>query len=195
HHRYLYHVLDAPEISDAALDSLKHELVLLETAYPDLITPDSPTQRVGGKALAKFPKVRHASPMLSLNDIFSEEELRAWEQRMQKIIGVRPEYYAEVKMDGLAVSIVYEKGRMQYAATRGDGQVGEDITQNIKTIEAIPLTLELGKVSQAERAAVSGRFEVRGEVYMTKASFEFINEEHAKKGLPPFANPRNAAAG
>ncbi|MCR4312380.1 MAG: NAD-dependent DNA ligase LigA, partial [Candidatus Uhrbacteria bacterium] len=140
HHRYLYHVLDKQEISDAALDALKHELKQLEDEYPDLITSDSPTQRVGGVALAKFPKVTHTSPMLSIEDVFSFAEFLEWEKRIEKLLdGKSPGYYAMLKIDGLALSLVYEDGVLVRAATRGDGMVGEDVTANIKTIEAIPL--------------------------------------------------------
>lgn len=182
HHRYLYHVLDKQEISDGALDSLKHELAQLEQANPELITPDSPTQRVGGAALGKFKKIAHRERMLSLNDIFTRAELTAWEERISKLLTVKPEYYAEIKMDGLAVSLIYEDGILIQASTRGDGNIGEDVTQNIKTIEAIPLKL-LGSFPK--------EVEVRGEVYMTKKNFADLNRREAGK----FANPRNAAAG
>ena len=143
HHRYLYHVLDRQEISDAALDSLKHELARLEEEFPDLITPDSPAQRVGGKPLARFKKVTHHVPMLSLQDAFSEEELLRWETRIKKLLpsSASVDYFSELKVDGFAISLVYEKGVLLTASTRGDGIVGEDITENIKTIEAIPLRL------------------------------------------------------
>lgn len=188
HHRYLYHVLDRQEISDAALDSLKHELEQLEARFPELVTPDSPTQRVGGAPLPGFVKVRHTVPMLSLNDTFSGDEFRAWLERVTKLDSrAGSDFYAEMKMDGLAMSLVYEAGVLKTAATRGDGQVGEDVTQNIKTIEAIPLRLHLDAVPQ--------RVEVRGEVFLPKANFEAMNREQAAQGLPAFANPRNAAAG
>lgn len=192
HHRYLYHVLDRQEISDAALDSLKHELQTLENEFPKLITPDSPTQRVGGKPLDKFEKVRHESRMLSLTDAFSEDEMRAWESRIRKFTSKPLKYYAEYKVDGLALSIVYENGRMVRAATRGDGTTGENITMNAKTIEAIPLTLRdySKKYPKAPR-----RIEIRGEVYMTKKVFSELNKAQEKEGKPHFANPRNASAG
>ncbi len=195
HHRYLYHVLDRQEISDAALDSLKHELAQLEAKYPEFVTPDSPTQRVGGKPLDKFKKVHHEKPMLSLFDAFDEEELQEWEERNQKLLGGRPhfEYFAELKMDGLAVALVYEKGILKVGATRGDGRTGEDVTQNLKTIEAIPLKLR--EESKYFEKAARGRFEVRGEVFMHKDVFRKLNEENKKKGGQVFANPRNAAAG
>lgn len=191
HHRYLYHVQDRQEISDAALDSLKHELYELEQQYPELITPDSPTQRVGGKPLDKFDKVKHQVPMLSIEDVFSFEELADWEKRIKKLSpGSSFDYFAEIKMDGLAVSLIYENRILQTAATRGDGQTGEDVTQNIKTIEAIPL-----KLQQVKDLDLSGRVEIRGEVFMTKKVFEEINKQQQKKGEKVFANPRNAAAG
>lgn len=144
HHRYLYHVLDKQEISDAALDSLKHELFLLEQQYPDLITPDSPTQRVGGKPLDEFKKKTHKAPMLSIEDVFNYEELEAWHTRIQKLLPRQQfDYYGEIKMDGLAVSLIYRNGIFVQGATRGDGRVGEDVTQNLKTIEAIPLQLRM----------------------------------------------------
>lgn len=214
YHRYLYAVLDRQEISDAALDSLKYELVKLEEAFPDLIAPDSPTQRVAGKALAKFAKVRHRARMTSLNDVFSAEEFNAWETRIRKLLPrVSFDYFAEAKGDGFAVSLVYEDGILVTGATRGDGLVGEDVTANLKTIDSIPLSInnreELLSHPPREARDIFGSFpavrqavtrlprrvEVRGEVYMTKAAFAAVNREQAKKGLPPFANPRNIAAG
>lgn len=182
YHRYQYHVLDQQEISEAALDSLKHELAQLEQEYPQYVTADSPTQRVGGKPLPQFKKVTHSRAMLSLNDVFSQAELVDWEQRLQKLITQPITYYAEIKMDGLAVNLRYQDGWLVNASTRGDGKVGEDVTENIKTIESIPLKL-------------SGKFpklvEVRGEVYMTKQQFERLNAQSEEK----FANPRNVSAG
>ncbi len=186
HHRYLYHVLDKQEISDAALDSLKNELEQLEGQFPDLVTPDSPTQRVGGVPLPKFTQVEHRTPMLSLQDVFDAEGLTAWQQRNQKIIAAPYQYFVELKVDGVAVALIYEDGRLVQAATRGDGQTGEDVTQNIKTIEAIPLTL---------RRPVRGRLEVRGEIYLLKVDFEAMNSRRQAQGQPLFANPRNIAAG
>jgi DNA ligase (NAD+) len=212
-HRYRYHVLDEQDISEAALDSLKHELHLLEQAHPELITPDSPTQRVGGEPLDKFVKVDHAAPMLSLEDVFSLDELRDWAERNAKLAPAATDYYCEVKMDGLAVSLVYVGGRLAVGATRGNGRVGEDITQNLRTLEAIPLTLrepdeaELEAFLQCERGELdadgvrafvrgyAGRVEVRGEVYMPKASLDRVNAAQERAGEKPFANPRNAAAG
>jgi DNA ligase (NAD+) len=142
-HRYLYHVLNRQKISDAALDSLKHELSTIEKEYPELITSNSPTQRVAGHALAGFKKVRHKTPMLSLNDAFSEEEVSEWEQRIKKLApDVEPDYFAELKIDGFAVSLTYVNGFFTSGSTRGDGKVGEDVTANLKTIESIPLTLQ-----------------------------------------------------
>ncbi|MCD6422238.1 NAD-dependent DNA ligase LigA [bacterium] len=193
--RYAYHVLDKPFMEDEVLDSLKHELYQLEQMYPQLITPDSPTQRVGGKPLDKFRKVRHEVPMLSLEDVFSLEEFKQWEERNRRILGrkVKFEYFAELKIDGLAVSLIYENGTFVLGATRGDGRTGEDVTQNLRTIESIPLHLR--RESKYYKKASQGRFEVRGEVYMPTKSFEKLNKERKKKGLPLFANPRNAAAG
>lgn len=193
-HRYLYHVKDTQEISDPALDSLKHELYDLEQKYPDLITPDSPTQRVSGQALDKFEKVEHSQPMLSLDDAFSFEEIKEWEERIKRVILNKAkrsakarndiDFFCEPKIDGLAVALVYKKGSLQTGATRGDGKVGEDVTQNLKTIKSIPLKLRKEVDCQ-----------VRGEVYMGKESFEKINKRRKKQGKKPYANPRNTAAG
>ena len=186
HHRYLYHVLDKQEISDAANDSLKHELETLEEQFPDLVTADSPTQRVGGQPLPQFGEAPHATRMLSLNDMFSLAELQAWEARNQKIIPSNYEYFVELKIDGVALSLIYEDGVLVRAATRGDGSRGEDVTQNIKTIEAIPLRLQ---------RSTPGGLEVRGEAYMLKKDFASMNAAQTKAGLPTFANPRNVSAG
>jgi len=202
YHRYLYHVLDKQEISDAALDSLKHELYLLEQKYPELITPDSPTQRVGGKPLDKFEKVPHRVPMISLEDAFSPEELYQWAERNQKLVpGEKLDYFVEPKVDGFAISLEYEKGIFVRGSTRGDGKIGEDVTQNLKTIESIPLKLEIHQdlpkkiKKRLEEVIEKGHLEVRGEVYMTITAFEKVNEERKKQGLPLYANPRNTAAG
>ena len=199
HHRYLYHVLDKPEISDAALDSLKHELKELEEKFPEFITPDSPTQRVGGRALEGFKKVRHSRPMLSLEDIFEEKEFDDWVERIKKLLGISdfPELFGELKFDGLAISLLYKNGVLLRGATRGNGAVGEDITQNIKTIEAIPLRLEfcrnlaIGKPTWLSDSLV----EVRGEAIMTRQAFEEINKAQGEKGGQIYANPRNLTAG
>ena len=158
-HRYLYHVLDKQEISEAALDSLKHELAKLEEQFPDLIAPDSPTQRVAGKPLDEFKKVKHSMPMMSLNDVFDAEELGTWLKRIQKLAPQREnwDFYSEVKLDGLAISLVYENGILAQAATRGDGSTGEAVTQNIKTIEAIPIRLANPAESAAKLKALAER--------------------------------------
>ncbi len=196
YHRYLYHVLDRPIISDAALDSLKHELKKLEDRYPEFITPDSPTQRVGGKPLPAFKKVRHKVPMLSLEDAFSLEELEEWERKNHRLLpGVNFDYFAEIKFDGVAVSLVYKDGLFKTGATRGDGVVGEDVTQNLKTIESIPLRLAEDKRHNPRGLGLTGEIEIRGEVVMTYKSFLKVNEERKKKGEPLYANPRNTAAG
>lgn len=190
-HRYLYHVEDKAEISDAAHDSLKHELYTLEQEYPEFITPDSPTQRVGGKPLEKFKKVRHAERMLSMEDVFSEEEFSNWVKRLVNYGGQKVEdFYCMTKIDGLAVSLVYENGQLDVAATRGDGKVGEDITQNVKTIEAIPL-----KLRQVKDIDTSGTINVRGEIFMGKKDFAKLNKTQKQKGQKEFANPRNVSAG
>lgn len=188
-HRYLYHVLDRQEISDAALDSLKQELVKLEGAYPQFLTADSPSQRVAGKPLEGFHKISHKAPMLSLEDAFSELDMRDWGERMRKVYpkGLFA-YFAELKIDGFAISLLYRDGIFQTGSTRGDGMVGEDVTENLKTIEAIPLSLE-------STHTYKGEVEVRGEVFMTKKVFKEINKERKKKGEPTYANPRNTAAG
>lgn len=192
-YRYRYHVLDDPTVTDEIYDSLTRELRKIEDQYPDLITPDSPTQRVGGKALSKFKNVEHQKPMLSLNDIFDVAELEAWEKRMHKLTGKTDlEYYAELKMDGLAMALQYEDGIFKRAITRGDGKIGEDVTHTVKTIQTVPLRL---KKSDKVPAKVYDFFEIRGEVIIPRKEFERINSERAKQGLPLFANPRNAGAG
>lgn len=203
YHRYLYHVLDRQEISDAALDSLKHELYKLEQEYPEFITFDSPTQRVGGKPLDKFEKVRHKMPMLSIEDVFSEEELKDWQERIRKLVPHEKfDYFAELKIDGFAISLVYKNGIFVEGSTRGDGVIGENVTQNLKTIESIPLKLEVhGKMpnkkieEKVEELIGHGEIEVRGEVYMDRQAFNKVNKEREKQKLPPYANPRNTAAG
>ena len=187
-YRYDYHVLNKETISIEALDSLKHELKKLEDEYPELVTPDSPTQRVAGEPLKGFKKITHRVPMLSLEDVFSEEEFSDWEKRIAKLLHISytTELFSELKFDGLAVSLVYKNGVLDYASTRGNGKVGEDVTQNIKTIEAIPLRLEKD---------IKGEVEIRGEVIITRKGFEKINREQKKKGEAVYANPRNLAAG
>ncbi len=186
-HRYQYHVLDRQEISDEALDSLKKELFDLEQQYPDLITPDSPTQRVGGEPLKKFVKVQHSERMLSLNDAFTQEDMEEWEQRLQRVVPAATlgGFYCELKIDGLAVELWYRKGALVVGATRGNGVVGEDVTSNLKTVEAIPLTID---------DKDSGLI-VRGEVFLMKKDFERINEQQAREDKATYANPRNLAAG
>lgn len=195
HHRYLYHVLDKQEISDSALDSLKHELFKLEEAWPDLITPDSPTQRISGRPLDKFNKVTHSQPILSLQDVFSAEEIENWAIKNQKIVPGPYDYYCELKLDGLTMVLTYEGGIFARGATRGDGRVGEDVTQNLKTIESIPLKLNGNFTAAGQKSSLPQIFEVRGEVVMTKKIFAAINQEQERLGLPKYANPRNVAAG
>lgn len=192
-YRYEYHVLDRQSISEAALDSLKHELYQLEQKHPDLITPDSPTQRVGGEPLPKFEKVKHTSRMLSMEDVFTEEEFTAWYERIGKLLGqTKFEVFCMVKLDGLAITITYEDGVLTQAATRGDGRIGENITSNIKTIESVPLRL---RESKKAKRALRGKFEIRGEVYFPVNEFAKYNRQLKKAGKKEFANPRNAAAG
>lgn len=191
-YRYHYHVLDESIMSEAAADSLKHELTQLEEKYPELITSDSPTQRVAGAAIKGFKSVPHSQRMLSLNDVFDEQELEAWFTRIQKLVpNWEPELHADLKLDGLACALVYEDGVFVQALTRGDGINGEDITQNVRTIESVPLRLMEG----ADRQFYEGRLEVRGEILLYKKDFEQLNNERSIKGLPLFANPRNTAAG
>jgi DNA ligase (NAD+) len=184
---YEYHILDQPTISDEAYDALMRELQSLEEANPELVTPESPTQRVGASPSARFAPVRHAAPMLSLSNAFDLEELRAFDQRVRRLLG-RDDvgYVCELKIDGLAVNLTYVDGKFVQGATRGDGLVGEDVSANLRAIRSVPLTL---------REAVKGRIDVRGEVYLPTASFEATNKERAERGEPLFANPRNAAAG
>ena len=212
YHRYLYHVLDREEISQPALDSLKKELFDLEQNYPEFITLDSPNQRVGGKALTKFEKVRHSKPMLSFNDAFSREDMEDWRDRISKLLekseiaGVG--YFCEPKLDGLAIELIYEEGIFRTGSTRGDGIFGENVTQNLKTIESVPLKLrEMEDVSKdlereglkeiAKNIKENGPKEVvvRGEAVITKKTFELVNKEQVKRSISPFANPRNLAAG
>jgi len=236
HHRYQYHVQDQQEISDEAFDSLKHELYKLEQQFPEFITPDSPTQRVGGRPLEEFKKVRHETSMLSLEDIFSEKELQDWENYLKtKLLRSESEggkerealfdftgaqgkedkssfspsaaarefdYFVELKIDGFAVALIYEKGLLVTGATRGDGRIGEDVTQNLKTIESIPLKLELRRsISDKEteenlkNSIEKGRIEMRGEIYMERADFEKLNKGLEKAGKITYSNPRNLAAG
>ncbi len=189
HHEYLYHVMDAPEVPDAEYDRLMNQLRELESAHPDLITPDSPTQRVGASPLTAFEQVRHEVPMLSLDNTFDEAGFRAFNKRVQDRLKSSEEltYCCELKLDGLAVSLLYENGLLVRAATRGDGTTGENITANVRTVRAIPLRLQGDNIP--------ARLEVRGEVFMTESGFEKLNEEARRTGGKVFANPRNAAAG
>ena len=189
HHEEQYYIHNAPEISDAEFDRLLHELERLEAEHPDLVTPDSPTQRVAGRPTDAFPTVEHLAPMLSLDNAYDEDDLRAFDERLRKGAGLGDApvpYVTELKIDGLSIALTYENGRLVRGATRGDGIRGEDVTPNVRTIRAIPLAL---------RGAPAGRLEVRGEVYLPRASFERINREREEEGEPLFANPRNAAAG
>ena len=188
HHNYRYYILDDPEISDSEWDRLLQELQGLEQRYPELVTPDSPTQRVGATPTDEFAEVRHRIPMLSLDNAFSEDDLRSFDRRVRERLGVESDidYSAEPKLDGLAISLTYERGVLVRAATRGDGTTGEDVTANVRTIRSVPLHL---------RGTAPALFEARGEVFMPVAWFERLNAEAAKKGEKVFANPRNAAAG
>ncbi len=199
YHRTLYHVFDAPEIDDAAFDTLKNELEELERKFPDLITPDSPTQVVGGKPLDKFAKVKHIKPMLSFYDAFGEKEMEEWLERLENYLGKPlekvadpnfPLFYCELKIDGLAIELVYENGILVQGSTRGDGLIGEDVTQNLRTVRAIPQKLE-----QLGKYPIPKHLVVRGEVFISKKELAAINRQQEKMGLKPYANARNLAAG
>ena len=188
HHDHRYYALDDPEISDAAYDALMRELLALETDFPDLIAPDSPTQRVGGAPLAAFATLRHARPMLSLGNAFSEEDFVDFDRRVrERLQQDEIAYVAETKLDGLAINLTYRHGLLESAATRGDGEVGEDVTENVRTISAVPLRLRT--------ARPPALLEVRGEIYMTHAGLRKLNESQLARGDKPFVNPRNAASG
>jgi len=187
-HEHAYYVLDQPEVSDAEYDAIFKELRQIEEDRPDLLTPYSPTQRVGGEASDQFAKVRHRSPMLSLQNAFDEAEIRAFDKRVRAAVGEKVVYCAELKIDGLAISLTYAKGRLRRAATRGDGTVGEDVTANVRTIRSVPLAVPSAK-------GLPDLFEVRGEVYFPIAGFEKLNREMEAAGKPRFVNPRNTAAG
>src|SRR6266496_1482206 len=192
-YRYHYHVLDQSIMSEAAADSLKHELSQLEERFPSLITPDSPTQRVAGQPLPGFTQVRHSSRMISLNDVFSRDEVQAWIDRTAKLApGAKTELFTDIKMDGLACALIYQDGELQQAVTRGDGFVGEDVTTNIRTLDSVPTRLRRDK---KYAHFLRGRTEIRGEVIIYKADFEKLNHSREQKGLPLYANPRNLAAG
>lgn len=202
HHEHLYYVLDQPEIEDLAFDQLMRQLRALELEHPDLIRPDSPTQRVGGKPKDGFAKVAHSRPMLSLDNVYNEEELRAWDARLRELTGAsveeatlftpRLEYVCEYKLDGLSMALHYRDGQLVRGITRGDGEIGEDVTGNVRTIRSIPLSIAHERLTQARMPA---SFEVRGEVVMPTQAFLRLNEEREEQGLAPAANPRNAAAG
>ncbi len=199
-YRYLYHVFDRLEISEAALDSLKKELFDLEQQFPDLITADSPTQRIGGKPLKKFAKVRHLQPMISLNDAFSRKDMEDWLERIRKLIlpGRVIDFFCELKIDGLAIELNYEKEILKTGSTRGDGLIGEEVTQNLKTIEAIPLKLAKEKEKTFPEIAKLNFIEeifARGEVFISKQEFRAVNQKQKESHLPLYANPRNVAAG
>ena len=198
HNEHLYYVMDSPAISDAAFDKLMNELKRIEAEHAELVTPDSPTQRVGGKPAEGFQKVRHSRPMLSLDNAYSEEELRDWDRRVHELAGNLPvEYTGELKLDGLSLALHYEGtpdggARLVRGLTRGDGQIGEDVTTSVRTIRSVPLSISPDKL---KKAGVPADFEVRGETVMPQKAFELMNKEREAQGLPPAVNPRNAAAG
>jgi DNA ligase (NAD+) len=192
-YRYHYHVLDESTMSEAAADSLKHELAELEAAYPDLVTPDSPTQRVAGEPLPGFTQIRHSTRMLSLNDVFNEDEVRAWIERTRKLVPESaPEFFIDLKLDGLAGALLYEDGVFKQAVTRGDGFVGEDVTTNVRTIESVPFHL---RETKEFAKFLRGRTEIRGEIIIHKDDFADLNRRRAAEDKPLYANPRNLAAG
>lgn len=192
-HEHLYYVRDSPEISDLEFDQLMQELQQLEADNPKLITPDSPTQRVGGKPREGFVKVKHSSPMLSLDNTYNEEELRAWERRVHELSGRKDvDYVCELKLDGMSLSLGYDDGQLARGITRGDGAVGEDVTLNVRTVRSVPLSISGEKL---KKAGIPPDFEVRGELLMPTAAFKKLNEERERAGLPTFANPRNFTAG
>ena len=193
YHEHRYYVLDDPEISDFEFDKLMQRLKDLEAAHPELVTPDSPTQRVGGAPAAAFPKVRHHARMMSLDNTYSMDELRDFDRRVRELSGRdKVEYVAELKLDGLSMSLTYEQGDLARGVTRGDGEVGEDVTSNVRTIRSVPLRLDKKKLELIGHPA---QFEVRGEVIMTRKAFEKTNAQREAAGEPKFANPRNSAAG
>ena len=193
HHEYQYFVLDTPEISDQDFDKLTKQLKDLEAEHPDLITPDSPTQRVGGKPREGFVKVRHSSPMLSLDNTYSEEELRGWERRVHELSGRHDvDYVCELKLDGMSLALTYEVGKLARGVTRGDGTTGEDVTLNVRTVHSIPLAIDKERL---KKAGIPADFETRGELLMPTAAFKKLNEERERQGLGTFANPRNFTAG
>ncbi|HEV3445054.1 MAG TPA: NAD-dependent DNA ligase LigA, partial [Gemmataceae bacterium] len=188
HHNYLYYVEARPEISDKEFDALLKELEALEKAHPELITPDSPTQRVGGQPVAGFVTIKHRQPMLSIDNTYNADELREFDRRVRKLLPGEPvEYVVELKIDGVAISLTYEQGLFKVGATRGDGERGDDVTHNLKTIRELPLRLRARQPPAL--------FEARGEVYMTRAELARLNRDRIARNLEPFANPRNSAAG
>jgi DNA ligase (NAD+) len=192
-HEYLYYVLDQPELSDAEFDALMNELKRFEADHPGLITPDSPTQRVGGKPREGFLKAKHSSPMLSLDNAYTEDELRGWERRVHELSGRKDvEYMCELKLDGMSLALVYEDGRLAHGITRGDGTIGEEVTANVRTVRSVPLSIAKEKL---KKSGMPANFEVRGEMLMPVAAFQKLNEERAAQGLATFANPRNFTAG
>ena len=193
YHEHRYYVLDSPEIPDAEFDKLMDELIALEGAHPELVTPDSPTQRVGGKPREEFAKVRHSTPMLSLGKTTSEDELRDWERRVHELTGEsQVDYDCELKLDGMSLALRFVDSRLALGLTRGDGTTGEDVTPNVRTVRSIPLKID---DRDLKKAGLSRDFEVRGELLMPLAAFQRMNEEREEQGLPVFANPRNATAG
>jgi len=193
HHEYLYYVLDHPEIGDAEFDKLMQQLKDLEAEHPSLVAPDSPTQRVGGKPREGFVKVPHSSPMLSLDNTYSEEELRDWERRVHELSGRRDvDYVCELKLDGMSLALIYQDGKLVRGVTRGDGSIGEDVTLNVRTVRSVPLSISTEKL---KKAGIPADFEVRGELLMPTAAFKKLNEQRERDGLPTFANPRNFTAG
>jgi len=196
-HEHLYYVMDAPAISDAEYDRLMNELKRLEAEHPELLTPDSPTQRVGGKPAEGFKKARHSRPMLSLDNAYNQEELAEWDRRVHELAGGLPiEYTAELKLDGLSVALTYEASdggvRLAQGVTRGDGQIGEEVTTNVRTIRSVPIAIPAAAL---KKSGLPQAFEVRGEVVMPQKAFQRTNEEREREGLPAFVNPRNSAAG
>jgi len=193
YHEHRYYVLDSPEIPDAEFDELMDELIALEAAHPELVTPDSPTQRVGGKPSEEFAKVRHSTAMLSLAKTTSEDELRDWERRVHELTGEsQVDYVCELKLDGMSLALRFADGKLALGLTRGDGNTGEDVTPNVRTVHSVPLTIA---DKTLDKAGLPGGFEVRGELLMPLAAFQRMNEEREEQGLPVFANPRNATAG
>ena len=190
---YEYHVMDNPSVSDSVYDGLMNELKKIEADYPELISPDSPSQQVGNVTLNSFDKVNHSTPMISLNDVFSRDEVEAWLKRIDKLIpGQKHDFFCDIKMDGLACALIYENGVYKQAITRGDGRVGEDVTTNVRTIIDVPRTL---KANKELTPFLNGRTEIRGEIIMLKQDFDQLNKQQQALGKPVFANPRNLAAG